>query len=119
MPDYIQRAEFEATMRDLFGQLEVINGDLYNHGKDGLKTQFTSFISEFRTVEAIRKDEEAKRQKAEDRRWALVAFIVALLTLFCAVLSIPQISRILKGDMSQNSSAVTAYDTTTHYTEGN
>ena len=54
--------------------VDTINSDLYNHGRDGLKTQFTMFVADYRA----REDERAK---VERRRWRVAGFVLALLTL--------------------------------------
>ena len=54
--------------------VDTINSDLYNHGRDGLKTQFTMFVADYRA----REDERAK---VERRRWHVAGFVLAVLTL--------------------------------------
>ena len=54
--------------------VDTINSDLYNHGRDGLKTQFTMFVADYRA----REDERAK---VERRRWHAAGFALAVLTL--------------------------------------
>ena len=49
--------------------IERVNGDLYNHGKDGLKTQFTAFVADYHA----REDE---RSKTDKRRLAIIVGIL-------------------------------------------
>lgn len=54
-------------MENIKERFDVIEGDLYNHGQDGLKSQFMKFVTEFRTTEKNRKEAlEAQQQQVKD-----------------------------------------------------
>ena len=41
------------------GTVDRLDEDMYNHGRDGLKTQFTAFLSEFRSEKKAREEHSA------------------------------------------------------------
>ena len=59
----------------------MIMNDMYNHGRDGLKTQFTVFMADHNA----REDE---RKKSDERfRWA-IGVILTILTIALAALGV-------------------------------
>jgi hypothetical protein len=91
--------DLERDMHKLIPWQERVDADLYNHGKDGLKTQFTSFVSEQRGKE----NERDREHKANTARLNL---IIALLGLLCAIVmtvlavrGLNKTSRLLTGHM--------------------
>ena len=77
MAQDVKLATLENEMAVVLEFKERIDGDFYNHGEDGVKTQWTKFIS-------VYNEREDKRDKAwRNFRWSVMAFL-ALLTIFSA-----------------------------------
>ena len=55
--------ELGTRMTTAEGLLERLDSDIYNHGRDGMKTQIANFITESRT----RQDEQLKREDSRHR----------------------------------------------------
>lgn len=66
-------------MNQYFPLIDRMDADLYNHGKDGMKTQLTQFI----TTQTVREEERAKVDKRRSRihYWwlALLSGLILLL----------------------------------------
>ena len=90
--------------------VDRLDEDIYNHGQDGLKTQFTEFLTEYRT----RSDERDRRDTRG--RWVIGILVTVLLALFGGMASyiIPAIRTIMEdyyqrhpNALMQHSSSVT------------
>lgn len=93
MPEMISREEFKTAMATLAKRFDVIEGDLYNHGRDGLKTQFLKFITEYRTREdekmlafERREQEQLARDADQERREKKFNRFAVRITLVCTIL---------------------------------
>ena len=68
MPDRREGAPLEARVATLEKTVDRLDGDMYNHGKDGLKTQFTTFVAGFEA----REQERAVQLSKHNNRWILL-----------------------------------------------
>jgi len=71
--------EIEAKMNEYLPLIDRMDEDLYNHGKEGLKTQFQTFMTDHKATERTQKE----MHKANISRQNL---IIALLMLLCTIL---------------------------------
>lgn len=71
----------ENEMAEVLAWKERVDMDLYNHGKDGMKTQLTKFISDHEAREDEREKERAKRDRRMNLMLGVMGVIIALLTL--------------------------------------
>ena len=85
--------------------LDRLDGDFYNHGKDGMKTQFTNFVTEYRTEQSILKS-------AVDKHNWRIMFAVALVGLVLAALQLFIDSRNHQRNGSLHQPSITAPKTT-------
>ena len=67
--------ELEANMSELLPWKDRVDADLYNHGQDGLKTQFLKFMTRMSTIEI----ETEKRHKENRYRNNLIIGLLGLL----------------------------------------
>jgi hypothetical protein len=81
--------------------LDQVHDDLYNHGKDGIKTVLQTFIAEYRQGEKDRKDfQNLRDQEIKDalafhyaksnRKMSLGMLVIAVLALAVAILGLRQ-----------------------------
>jgi hypothetical protein len=71
--------DLEARVRALEVIVQRIDFDLYNHGQDGLKTQFQEYVAEQKGREAERDKEHAANTLRLNVIIAILTFLVALL----------------------------------------
>ena len=82
-------SELKEQMATTTATVDRIDGDLYNHGQDGLKTQFIRFMAESKTREEER--DRAQRAEHEEVRDALVSHdrkLMRRLTVFGIILAL-------------------------------
>ncbi len=59
--------------------IERVDADLYNHGKEGLKTRFETFMADHAATERT-------QEKMHTQNQARLNWIIALLALLCTIL---------------------------------
>ena len=71
----------EARMNQIITLANRLDEDIYNHGQDGLKTQFVKFMIDHQATERAHKDHQ--RKSTVLMRWIL-GLIIALI---CAIIA--------------------------------
>ena len=75
VPERREGAPLEARVATLEKTVDRLDGDMYNHGKDGLKTQFVTFVAGFEA----REKERAIQLKKHNNQWATIVALLGLL----------------------------------------
>lgn len=110
--DHLERLENRVTIMGV--TVDDLDRDIYNHGKDGLKTILTNFIA---VQKAVRQDREQREQR---RRWVIATAIGALAVILTilSIIVVPAAKAILDDYYQRHPKAMVPKDSSYLVPEG-
>lgn len=77
------------TMNRYLPLIDRVDADMYNHGKDGLKTQFDKFVSDHKATEKARELAQQDRHAENKRQLEDISLKVSRRSMWAAIIAIP------------------------------